>query len=548
MRRTIARLILSGISCREGDDSVAQYHRLRAEIQDAGVGGFIVFGGNVDSTPELIGDLVEVSPHPLIVASDLERGLGQQLEGGTVFPSQMALGAAGVADLAFAQGWVTGIEARAVGMNLVFAPVADVLTEPENPIIGARSYGGEALPVADMCSAFVQGCQTWGVGATPKHFPGHGATLLDSHVELPTVAADRETLVARDLLPFRAAIEAGARAVMTAHVAYPSLGCAGFPATMCGDVVQGLLRREMGFEGLVVTDALIMGAVAKALGAGEAAVRALEAGCDVLLVPTDVNEAVEAIHAAVLSGRLSVERIERSLARIDAFQAWADACEDPEGPVDGLREDVCSLLEELRPGAPCPRTEGSAGHDAVALEIARRGVTLLRDHGLVPCAPLAYEPPRAAAFALAEDASRVNLLWLRSELNARIGGLAVSVADEATPDDVVARMEDAARRAECILVAVFDDVAAWRGRAGPSERLVSVLERLAKACARAVVVAFTGPAFLPRVPESCALVCCYDGSPASQAAAVEALFGEAPMEGRLPVAVPPAFPAGHRFR
>jgi beta-glucosidase-like glycosyl hydrolase len=548
MKRRIARLVMTGMSAREGDDPVAQYHRLRGEIVDLGVGGFIVFGGNVDSTPEVIGDLAEVSPHPLVVASDLERGLGQQLEGGTVFPSQMALGAGGVADLAFAQGWVTAIEARAVGINLVFSPVADVLSDPANPIIGTRAYGGGALPVADLCSAFVQGCQAWGVGATAKHFPGHGATRLDSHIELPTVDADRATIEARDLVPFRAAVEAGVRAVMTAHVAYPALAGRDTPATLSGEIIEGILRRELGFDGLIVTDALVMGAIVRALGPGEAAVRALEAGCDLLLASEDPVAAIDAVHAAVVSGRLSAERIERSLERVEAFHEWATLCEEPDGPAEGLRPDVCCMLEEQRPGGQERRTEGSTSHNTVALEIARRGVTLLRDTGIVPCDPATYRPARAAAFALVEDARRVNMLWLRSEIDARIPGLEILVADEAVTDEAAARLEAVARAADCIMVAVFDDIAAWRGRAGPSERLASVLDRLVSACSRAVVLAFAGPGFLARVPDSCTLVCCYDGSPACQTAAVEALFGDAPMEGRLPVAVPPAFPAGHRAR
>jgi beta-glucosidase-like glycosyl hydrolase len=548
MKRKIARLVMTGLSSREGDDAVAQYHRLRGEIVDLGVGGFIVFGGNVDSTPEVIGDLAEISPHPLIVASDLERGLGQQLEGGTVFPSQMALGAGGVADLAFAQGWVTAIEARAVGINLVFSPVADVLSDPANPIIGTRAYGGAALPVADLASAFIQGCQAWGVGATAKHFPGHGATRLDSHIELPVVDADRATLEERDLVPFRAAVEAGARAVMTAHVAYPALAGPDVPATLSGEILDGVLRRGLGFDGLIVTDALVMGAIVRALGPGEAAVRAIEAGCDVLLASEDPVAAIDAVHAAVLSGRLSAERIERSLARVDAFHDWARGCDEPEGPADGLRPDVSCMLEEQRAGEAGARTEGSSSHNAVALEIARRGVTLLRDAGLVPCDPASYRPSRAAAFALVEDARRVNMLWLRSEIDARIPGLEILVADEATTDEAAAGLEAAARAADCIMVAVFDDIAAWRGRAGPSERLASMLDRLAAACPRTVVLAFAGPGFLARVPESCTLVCCYDGSPACQTAAVEALFGDSPMKGRLPVAVPPAFAAGHRAR
>ena len=547
MKRRIARLIMSGISCREGQDPIAQYHRLRAEIVETGVGGYIVFGGNVDSTPELICDLADVSPHPLLVGSDLERGLGQQLEGGTVFPSQMALGASGVPDLAFAQGWVTGVEARAVGINLVFAPVADVMSEPTNPIIGVRSYGEDPWSVADLCSAFIQGCQVWGVGATAKHFPGHGDTRLDSHIELPAVHADRPTMEGRELVPFRSAVAAGVRAVMTAHVAYPALDGV-TPATLSRSIVGGLLRRDLVFGGLVVTDALVMGAIAGALGPGEAAVRSLEAGCDVLLVPSDVSAAIDAIHDAVISGRLSAERIEESIARIDAFHEWSGACEEPDAPGEGLMPEVCSMLEELPRGDEIRRTEGSTSHNAVALEIARRGVTLLRDGGFVPCDTAAYDPSRAGVFALAEKAEGLNLLWLRSEIDARIGNLEVAVADDAASDDDVARMEASARGKQCIMIAVFDEVAAWRGRVGPSDRLVSVLERLARACPRAVVISFAGPGVAARVPDGCSLLCCYDGSSACQTAAVEAVFGEIPIEGRLPVAVPPSFERGFRLR
>jgi beta-N-acetylhexosaminidase len=312
--------------------------------------------------------------------------------------------------------------------------------------------------------------------------------------------------------------------------------------------VDGLLRRDLGFDGLVVTDALVMGAIVRTLGPGEAAVRALEAGCDVLLIPADAVAAIDAVHAAVLSGRLSEERIDRSLGRIAEFHGWACSCEEPETPAEGLKPDVACMLEELRLEDESRRTEGSRSHNAVALEIARRGVTLLRDHGLVPCDPKVYAPARAAAFALADGSARLNLLWLRSEINARIPGLEISVSDETTPDEEIGRMEQTARGAECVMVAVFDEVAAWRGRSGPSDRLVGILERLARACPRTVVVAFTGPAFLASVPESCSLICCYDGSPASQTAAVQALFGDAPMEGRLPVAVPPVFAMGHRLR
>ncbi|MCK4680068.1 beta-N-acetylglucosaminidase, partial [bacterium] len=261
LRRKIARLVMSSISNRQGDDLAEQYHRLRRDVVELGVGGYIVFGGNVDSTAQLTHELADEADQPLLVASDLERGLGQQLDGGTVFPTQMAVGATGVTDLAFAQGWATAHEALAAGIDLVLSPVADVASEPTNPIIGVRAFGGDPVTAAAMTAAFVRGCQQAGAAATAKHFPGHGDTRLDSHIELPSVGADRATLEAREFVPFRAAIDAGVRAIMTAHVAYPALTGGNVPATLSRAVMTDLLRSDMGFDGLLVTDALVMGAI-----------------------------------------------------------------------------------------------------------------------------------------------------------------------------------------------------------------------------------------------------------------------------------------------
>ena len=545
--RKIARLVSGSISNREGDDLAAQYHRLRREVIELGIGGYTIFGGNVDSTVQLVHELADEAPQPLLVSSDLERGLGQQLDGGTVFPTQMAVGATGVADLAYAQGWATAREALAAGINVVFAPVADVASEPENPIIGVRSFGGDPAKVAEMTAAFVRGCQQAGAAATAKHFPGHGDTRLDSHIELPTVEADRATLESRELVPFRAAVEAGVKVVMTAHVAYPALTNSDVPATLSATVVEDLLRKKLGFEGLVVTDALMMGAVASRVGCGEAAVLALEAGADVLLMPPDVEEAVSAVRRAVRDGRISEERLDRSIARVDALHRWLGDYREYDENHTGFPPEITGAFERHELPDDNHRVGPLCGYEGIADSIARRAVTLLRDDpGVVPLNVAELSGRRVAVFSLKDSHLAMNLVWFRSQIEARLPGAEVVALDEGASREL-ARHADRAAGADAAVVAVFDDVVAWKGRSGPSEELLAVARGLVAAAPGAVVIAFTGPQVSLEVPEARTLICCYDGSAPSQRAAVEALFGECSIVGRLPVDIvrrrtPPARP------
>jgi len=546
LKQKIARLVMGSISRREGDDPVEQYRRLRGDVEEHGIGGYTIFGGNVDSVAEMVEELAEISPHRLIVSSDLERGLGQQIEGGTVFPSQMAVGATGIPDLAFAQGWVTAVEARAAGIDLVFAPVADVASEPSNPIIGIRAYGEDPETVAAFTASFIRGCQLGGAAATAKHFPGHGDTAIDSHIELPTVTADGELLAERELVPFRAAIEEGVQAVMTAHVAYPAIGGEGTPGTLSAGVVRGMLRVGLGFQGVIVTDALLMGGITGVCPSREGAVRALEAGADALLMPDDVGETIETLAQAVESGRVHEDRIDRSLARIEALAGWLDSRPDPGVLEREIDPDVASGLSTTAALEENRRTWKNPRHDAVALGIARQGVTLLRDdHHHVCCDPASYSSERAGFFAVMEAERPVNVLWLRSQLDASLPGAAITELSDRTPDEELDRIVAEASERECAIVSLFDDVAAWRGRSGPDERLVSIVRRLASSCPHTIVIAFASPQIATVLPDVRSLLCCYDGSPATQVAAIEALLGAIPIRGRLPVAVPSLYGIGH---
>ena len=545
LRRKIARLVMSSISNRQGDDLAEQYHRLRREVVELGVGGYIVFGGNVDSTAQLTHELADEADQPLLVASDLERGLGQQLDGGTVFPTQMAVGATGVTDLAFAQGWATAHEALSAGIDLVFSPVADVASEPTNPIIGVRAFGGDPVTVAAMTAAFVRGCQQAGAAATAKHFPGHGDTRLDSHIELPAVAAERATLEAREFVSFRAAIDAGVRAIMTAHIAYPALTGGDVPATLSRAVMTDLLRGDMGFDGVLVTDALVMGAIAERYGCGEAAVMAIEAGVDILLMPPDAEEAVSVVRKAVRTGRITEERIDRSLLRIDALHKWlGDYREADDNHVEFPPEIAGAFGDDELPDDN-HRVGLNNGHDAAADHIARRAVTLLRDDAsLVPLSAANLTGKRVVVFTLKDSDRAMNLVWFRSKLEATLPDVQEMVLDERVTTGELARLTGLAAAADVSIIAVFDDVVAWKGRSGPSEELLAAARRLIEAAPGAIVLAFTGPEISVELSNAAALICCYDGSEPSQGAAVEALFGESPLTGRLPVDIPPLFRAG----
>ncbi len=546
LRQKVSRLVSSSISLREGDDHSEQFRRLRDEVVELGIGGYTIFGGNVDSVAEMNRELSEAASHPLLVSSDLERGLGQQLEGGTVLPSQMAVGATGIPDLAFAQGWVTAVEARAVGINLIFSPVADVMSEPENPIIGIRSFGGDAETVASFTTSFIRGCRLGGAAATAKHFPGHGDTSLDSHIELPVVRAGAAILENRELVPFRAAVDEGVPAVMTAHVAYPELTGDETPATLSPGIVDGILRDGLGYEGLVVTDALLMGGITETWTCDEAAIRAVEAGADVLLMPDDTAGAISAVVRAVESGRIAEGRIDRSVARIDALLSWVASRPAPGEPGGEVDEGVAAELRESAVLESRTRAWQNPRHDEAAIGIARRAITLLRDDdGHVACDASHYSAERAGFYAVVEAERPANLLYLRSELAESLTGATISVADAETPaGDVDAMVENVACK-ECCVISIFDDIAAWRGRAGPAARSVEILRRLIQACPKPIVFAFTGPQLSSLVPEARSLLCCYDGSPAMQVAAVEALLGKVPIRGHLPVAVPGLYDIGH---
>src|SRR6267143_601896 len=304
----------------------AAYQQILHDVNDLHVGGFInvtqgsplgIVKSQAYPTAVLNNQLQSKSKLPLLIGADFERGTAMRLDEGTSFPTAMALAAGDDAKDAYTMGKITALESRAVGIHWVYAPDADVNNNPGNPIINTRSFGEDPARVSDFVSAFVRGVEENGGLATAKHFPGHGDTSTDSHLDLPTVTSDRAHLDSIELAPFRAAIAAGTSTIMTGHLAVPALDPdPDVPATMSPKIMTDLLRHQMGFDGLVVTDALDMGGVTVRYPPGEVAVRSILAGADVLLVPPVLDAALEAVRDAVASGRIPMARVDEAVTRV----------------------------------------------------------------------------------------------------------------------------------------------------------------------------------------------------------------------------------------
>ncbi len=339
---TVARLIFPAIRWRAdgGFDHEAEPVRRALAL---GVGGFIIFGGTAEAVRDLTARLRREAGRPLLFAADLERGAGQQFEGLTQFPPPRALAALDRTEVSRWAGEVTAHDAKGVGVNWIFAPVADLDLLPDNPIIQTRAFAADATLAARHVAAWIEGCQGAGALACAKHYPGHARTTADSHITLPVVDASREQL-AVDRVPFQAAVDARVASIMTAHVSYPALDPSGLPATLSKSIIGEL--RQSGFDGLLVSDALIMEAALAGRSEAEAAVAALIAGVDILLYPDDTAAVAAALTAALESGHLGAARVDDALRRYERAVADGERPSPPlsRAPFDGAPALADALL------------------------------------------------------------------------------------------------------------------------------------------------------------------------------------------------------------
>jgi beta-glucosidase-like glycosyl hydrolase/CubicO group peptidase (beta-lactamase class C family) len=498
--------------------------RLFGCVREVGIGGVILSLGRVEHAAALVPQLQAAAKVPLLLAGDFEGGVAFRLEGAADMGNQMLVGATGVPALARAMGGVTGAEAKALGCHLVLAPVLDVNSNPLNPIINVRSFGSDPTAVAAFGTAFAAGVRSAGLLPCGKHFPGHGDVATDSHLLLPAVPGDRARLDAVELLPFRAAAAAGLEAVMTGHLSVPGLGeDPAVPATLSAEILGGVLREQLGFRGLIVTDALDMGGVKGALPPGEVAVRALLAGADVLLMPPDPVAARDAVLAALASDRLSMARLDDAVRRI--LQAKAAV---------GLLAGGGGVDPDWR------RVVGNAAHQQVGATIAERGLVLVCDErALLPLQP----GPRTLLLSLLDGDDETPDQVLAAMLGESLGSLPRARAHPKQTEPDIAQVARSLGQYERVIAAVHVKVREFDGAIGVPPVLQPVLAAL-RAHPHVVAVSFGSPYVGKEFAGHAAFVCAFAGTPRLERAVAAALLGRAPITGRLPVELPDVAPRG----
>ncbi len=500
-----------------------EYRELLREVEQNHIGGFVVKTrrsplqielSQVYPTAVLANQLQSRAKVPLLVAADFERGTAMRLEEGTAFPFPMGVAAA------YTTGRITALEARAVGVQWIFAPVADVNSNADNPIINTRSFGEDPQRVAEFASAFVRGAEENGCLATVKHFPGHGDTSTDSHLNLPVIRGDRARLEQVELVPFRAAIAAGVSTIMTGHLAVPALEPdPDLPATLSSKILTGLLRKELGFDGIVVTDALDMGGVTLRFSPPEIAVRSVQAGADVLLVPPVPDAALAALKDAVLSGRISMARIDEAVTRVLRAKAKV-----------GLHKKKLVDVEAL--GTVFGRPEFL--HQAQ--DIADRGATLLRDTAhLLPLD--ATRPLRIFLLILSGDPDPYPGEDLEREIRWRVDSLDVARADMRFVQAGTLQLPPP-EKYDLAIAALFVRVADRKGTVALPEEEAALVSQLLATGKPVVTIGFGSPYLIERFPSAQAWLGVFSTFDVAQRAAARALFGQVAIGGHLPVSIP----------
>jgi len=534
----------------------ASWMRVQEQIATQHVGGFIMSIGSPIETADKINAMQRLSALPLVFGADYESGVAFRqrggyflpndiyLGGGTMFPPQMGLGATRDTALAYRQGRITAIEGRALGVQIAFAPVLDVNNNPANPVIGVRSFGEDPHLVADMGQAIIHGLQENGMMATGKHFPGHGDTDENSHLTITTVHASRPELDSVELVPFRRAIASGIQGIMTFHGLVPALDTTPVPATLSPTIMTGLLRNELGFNGLVITDAMDMngvlsrvtatpqtattsggsyGTVSNSIGIAEACKLAIAAGADILLMPSDVPAAIEAVVDGVREGRFTQARVDSSVRRVLEIKHRL-----------GLDRQRLVDLDSVR------AIVGSAAHLSAAAQTAERSITLAKDSlGLVPVVHDGAPAPRVLSITIATRTDLPAGQTFDAQLRSVLPSLRSELVNPENPSPDFDRLLALADSSDITIVGSYLATGTTVSNASAPQPIARFIDDVVARHPRTVLVAFGNPYLLQQVPSVSSYLVAWGGFPVSQAAAARALLGTAPITGRLPISIPP---------
>ena len=538
--------VLSSLSLREkaaqmvwptvlGDytsDDSPQWQRLTDYVGREKVGGFTISVGSPTEVAAKLNALQSMSRIPMLFGADLEAGAGFRARGGyfipnaidlggaVISPPEMAIGATRDTILAFEEGKLTAQEGRALGIHIAYAPVLDVNNNPANPVINTRSYGEDPRLVARLGAAFIKGLQGNGMIATGKHFPGHGDTGVNSHLALPVVTVSRNRLDSVELIPFKEAVNSGVGAIMSFHGSMPALDSSGVPGTLSSKVLTGLLRNEMQFKGIIISDAMDMRGVLDQYGAVEAVKRAVAAGVDVLIQPLNVSQTIDAVVAGVQEGRYTEARLDESVRRILRTKA-----------VLGLNKAKLVDLNALR------GIVGDSSHINTSNRIAAQSITLVKDSlGYVPLG--LPQNAKILSVAITRRADLSAGLSFNAELRVGFPGLRQEILFAEDPSVDYGRTERAADSADVTIVSSYVGQSWDAVSASAPKAFTDFIDHVRNNGRKLIVVSFGNPYLLQQIPAVPAYVVAWGGFPASQTAAARAVLGTMPITGKLPISIP----------
>lgn len=550
----IGQTLSLGINARYYNQDRDQFKEIQRHVVQNKIGGIILFAGPVYESVHVVNRMQALAKYPLLISGDFETGVGMRFEDTTNFPWTMAVGATGDPSIARRQGAIVARESRAMGVHHVFAPVADINNNADNPVINVRSYGEDPQEVSKFVTAFSEGLQAGGVLATAKHFPGHGDTAVDSHRGLPNINHSLEQLEKNELIPFRALVKSGVGSIMVAHIALPQVDkteikplekpgaqpdvehgaevvtdAMSVPSTLSPIIMKDILQKDMGFNGLIVTDALSMSGFTLYVKDTEGPALSFIAGADILLKPVDIDSAVKGMKDAVAAGKITEARLDQSVRKILAAKYQLGLMKDRIAPLEKI-DSVVSSNETLQ----------------LANEIARKAITLVRDEDkLLPLKDVKNK--KVFLLAISNGDNDRNSVSNSLATSLRQGGATIEVMGldgRSTKEEAGAALAKAAK-SDIVIVGMYGRVRSGsKNSTGLPEASSNMLKQLLKSDKPVIGAAFGNPYFLNVFPEFRTYIVAYGEMSMLQRATGDGIMGKQPFTGKLPITLPGLAPRG----
>jgi beta-N-acetylhexosaminidase len=516
-----AQMIMPAVYRNDLDPASTDYDEIASLVKEQKVGGLILYQGELVEQAKFINDMQRIADIPLLIASDFERGLGTRVDNAIEFPHAMAIGSANNESYAYEMGKAISIESRLLGVHWNFAPVADINDNPFNPIINIRSFSENKYEVTKFVNAFIKGAKEERTLTTVKHFPGHGNTTIDSHLDLPRINGSKIDLLSNELYPFIKAIESKVHSVMVGHLDVPSLNpIKGVPATLSESIINHLLKKELDFDGLIITDAMIMEAITKYYSTEEAIVLAVKAGNDVILTPPDNETAITALSLAVYSGEISVKRIDESVRKILAAKRWLRIEQNKYSDIENIKQSV-SVKE----------------HEILAKQIAENSITLLKnDDDLLPLNQGDYK--KIYCVTLTDSRSSEKASYFQNIFEDRVGETSSALLTKQSKRAEYNNLLKKVKGSDLIILSTFLDIKTYQGPINLAVEQTDFIAGVLRSGVPTVLISFKNPYLLYLFPEASTYLNSFSHSRVSQKAMLRAILGEIDIKGTLPITIP----------